>query len=871
MFPAANQAEKQSRHWKAQHALVERQLAALLGAPESRQTGGKAGGGVCAPHVPPMVDGGATGLPASASLWPAGRSPEHSLVCSHGNRTDGKAKGERNGLLTASPCGFSAGTAPDTTGASNETDCAQAHEHRGGAEGGGSGGSCGSGKGEENSDGESATPETEAVESATANEPPSSGGVREGVVKPTPVHESITGHLPRSRTAAADNSSGNTGINDDSSPPQQPLTFKERRAVFSSNNSVPVPPAAASLPWSSVAANTTAAASKAASPTPPSSGPSCPRAGTRTSPHVTAFSSAAVEAARQNLKRSKIPAKHGSAAAATRSHQAAAAPGHVSSQERERESEREGEGKGEGSRVSSDPRSLPQGAVSASPVPLFQGSSSAACSLSTAPCTPTRPLHHRRTSAPSPPAPSPCSTADRYRTAPGSPDSSSASGARGGGRLSPEEAPSSSPWSSSSSPPAPPLSTTSSPQLASPPSFPKPNAERRRTRARLAENENWATASFSSMASSSMASSTLESSATGGMAATTAARLPPTAPSAAPRGGGVSPQASAAPVTSSSSAVTSGSTTASPFVWSGTALRQRSVRLQHSPGPPSDASTASSLPSSLPSEPYTGAASSASRVAGTGRGARGVYHGIGIGGGGGGGRRTTDEVFLSSKSLSAYPFGEASVPRTSLRSGGSRGGGSGGGGGGGGGLENGWRERPAGVGPWPLFEHTREGRASLDEKQDITNGGANGGTGAGAPGSLPGGGVEKSAAPAAEAEAAADPEVSIGNISTMQASRLRALREKMERRYWPRRSASETAATATVTSSNHLGNAPATIPEAPKSLGRSAYLGLSQVLAEKPRGSRQGVPAYGLSAWAVEMQEQDGSGGRSLWNVSERM
>ncbi|CAN0167227.1 unnamed protein product, partial [Hapterophycus canaliculatus] len=47
--------------------------------------------------------------------------------------------------------------------------------------------------------------------------------------------------------------------------------------------------------------------------------------------------------------------------------------------------------------------------------------------------------------------------------------------------------------------------------------------------------------------------------------------------------------------------------------------------------------------------------------------------------------------------------------------------GSGGGGGGRrrGSTEDAWKERPPGVGPWPWLERTREGRASLDEKQMV--------------------------------------------------------------------------------------------------------------------------------------------------------
>ncbi|CAM9947004.1 unnamed protein product, partial [Scytosiphon promiscuus] len=30
-----------------------------------------------------------------------------------------------------------------------------------------------------------------------------------------------------------------------------------------------------------------------------------------------------------------------------------------------------------------------------------------------------------------------------------------------------------------------------------------------------------------------------------------------------------------------------------------------------------------------------------------------------------------------------------------------------------------WKDRPAGIGPWPLVDHTREGRASLDEIESV--------------------------------------------------------------------------------------------------------------------------------------------------------
>lgn len=835
VFSANNQAEKQSYHWKSQHALVERKLAALLASTGSRQTrssggvggvGGVGGGGGTS-RVPPMVRS-ATGLPGSASGWTAGRSPEHFPGCSPGTRTEGKNSGGGSEALTALPCGVSAGTA-DTTEALDETDNAQVREYHGGAEGEGSGGGCDGGKSEETSDNTSASPGTAAVESAPGKGPPGGGGVRGGGVEKIPVqHESIADHLPRSRIVAADNSKNE----DIHGGPPQPLTFKERRAIFSSNNSVPVPPAAASLPWSA-GTNATVATGKAANPTPSSPRSSLLlRERSCTSPPFTAFSSAAVEAARQNLKRSKIPSKR-SPTGATRSH-GGVAPGHLYFRGGEREGEIEK--KGDGSCVSSDSRSPPQAEVSVSPVSLPQGAYTAAYSMSPMPCTPSRPLHHRRTTAPSPPAPSPCSTAERYRTTPGSPDSI-ASSARSSGNLS-SVASSSSPWSSSFSSPAPP-STASSPQLASPPSFPKPNAERRRARARSAENENRTIASSASLASAILDSSATARTAVAAAAAAAAARLPPTAPSAVPRGG-ASPRAFAAAATSIPPALTSSGYPASPFAWSGIALRQKSVRLQHSSA--SFASAASSLPSPVPEEGHVGgAASTASRVAGNEHGLTGgVYYGKGAGTGAGGGM--TEEVFSNSKGLAPFPPSEAAGScMTNSRSGGS---GGDAGGGGGGKFEDDWNERPAGVGPWPLFERTREGKASLDEKHGVRAGGA---IGAGT-GRLTGGGADEAemAAPAAT-EAAAEPEVSIGNISTMQASRLRALREKMERRYWPRETASKKASTAT--SANLVGktDACAVIPEGSKSLDRLAHRDQSQTLVAKPWGSRQGAMAHRTS------------------------
>lgn len=328
--------------------------------------------------------------------------------------------------------------------------------------------------------------------------------------------------------------------------------------------------------------------------------------------------------------------------------------------------------------------------------------------------------------------------------------------------------------------------------------------------------------------------------------------------------------ASTGAATSASPAATSGSSTPSFACWSGTALRQKSARLQHSPASASFASTASSLPSPLPAESDTGAASAAPRVAGKGQGTTGVHHTFG--------GKTTNEGFPSSEGFWACPPGEVALSRTSFRGG--RSGGGGGGSGAGGRLEDDWKERSEGVGPWPLFEETREGKASPHEKRGIVAYSGAIGTGAVSNGQLSGGGAEKARtlAAAAATEAAADPEVSIGNISTMQASRLRALREKMERRYWPRGAASETAATAVATTAaNHplasnTGGASATFPEGPKSLDRPAYLGRrsSQALGVKPRGGRQEAAEQRSSTGAAVQAGQDDSGW-PLRNLSHRM
>lgn len=225
---------------------------------------------------------------------------------------------------------------------------------------------------------------------------------------------------------------------------------------------------------------------------------------------------------------------------------------------------------------------------------------------------------------------------------------------------------------------------------------------------------------------------------------------------------------------------------------------------------------------------------------------------------GGGDGRTAKKELTISRDLSAC---------TNFRIGG---GGGGHGEGGDGNFEDDWKERPAGVGPWPLFEQSREGRASLEEKQGIINKNDRA-TGAGndtSAGRLSSGGVEKAKTTAAQPEAA-DLEVSIGNITTMQASRLRALREKMERRYWPRGMVSGTASTATLAS--HLvskTSTSATVPEGPKSLDRPAYLGHSQAVVTKPWGSRQGITAHRPSSGAMSELEDSS---RPLWNIGERM
>ncbi|CAM9420174.1 unnamed protein product, partial [Ectocarpus sp. 6 AP-2014] len=86
---------------------------------------------------------------------------------------------------------------------------------------------------------------------------------------------------------------------------------------------------------------------------------------------------------------------------------------------------------------------------------------------------------------------------------------------------------------------------------------------------------------------------------------------------------------------------------------------------------------------------------------------------FGGGGGGGGGTSTRQELPDSKRSLAPHQDDVAASFR-------------GGGGGGSGSVEDAWKERPPGVGPWPLFEQTREGRASLDDKLRVSNRGSAG-------------------------------------------------------------------------------------------------------------------------------------------------
>ncbi|CAB1115033.1 unnamed protein product [Ectocarpus sp. CCAP 1310/34] len=925
------QAEKESRHWQAQHALVDRKLTDLLTAmtKHSRRPGGD---GDCNVHsggslngetacVPPE-DATTTGQGSSALA--AGSCPEQpSCFSPHRGGRATETTEETPWLVTPADVG-DAGTSLETNGALNRgcdgADEAREKTARGMID-------------EWNGDGMPISPRKATIDGARGKKPMlhnRGGGI--AVVD----HASTNKRSPRSTpvgVAAADSGDSNNRNNDtkdsgNSSPPQQ-MTFKERRAVFSSNNSVPALPGAVALPWSVAVGKV----DTCNTPSLPQS--SMQRTGSCTPPTIAAFSPAAVEAARQNLKRSKTSAKRVSALVGV------AATG--TSPRR---------GRGPPCRLSGSRSS----AASVTPVLL---SSSAASSPSTAPFTPPRSRHHRGTAAaaPSPPAPSPCSTADRFRTTPGSP-----------ARLS--SASSTSSWV-----PSPQSSWAPfSPQLESPPSFPKPITEMgRRARAvapddggKLDDEEfgdsdvllsvrsgfwqgwpggrcqratgtpressvsflpskvdlpgggrpgvrsdvgigsgtdqprhqqqqqqqqqqrrgcgtarpatggdgaggdvsfspgagassslsgtsrSWSPAvKFSpsgppslspthakavSASSSSMASVILETA--GAAPAAPASRLPPTAPTLASRATASHPAALQPALAATEH---SGSAAASTPFWSGTALRQKSVRLQqpsvskcHVPA------AAISDPNLVPENDRI---EGASLAAGTrdveGRdGVKVCYGSFGGGGGGGGGTSTRQKLPDSKRSL-ASPQDDVAA---SFR---------GGGGGGGGSVEDAWKERPPGVGPWPLFERTREGRASLDDKLHVSNRGSAGS----------GGGtrkIERLTAPETKGEptarvvipsvaAEADPEVSIGNIGTMQASRLRALREKMERRYsWARGTTiPATKAAATSLAVNIAASPP--IPEGSHSSFHmsAAYSRQSQEgMVEKPWGtatSRTGV------------------------------
>lgn len=866
-------------------------------------------------RVPPEVDATTTGQGSSASA--AGSCPEQpSCFSPHRGGRATETTEETPRVVTPADVD-DAGTSLETDGARNRgcdgVDEAREKTARGMID-------------EGNGDGMPISPRKATIEGARGKEPMlhSRGGGGIAVVD----QASTNKHSPRSTpvgVAAADSGDSNNHNNDtkdsgNNSPPQQ-LTFKERRAVFSSNNSIPAPPGAVALPWSVAVGKV----DTRTMPSPPQS--SLQRAGSCTPPTIAAFSPAAVEAARQNLQRSKTSATRVSAPVAV------AATG---------ASPRRGRGRpcrSSGSRSS---------AASVTPVLL---SSSAASSPSTAPFTPPRSRHHRGTAgaAPSPPAPSPCSTADRFRTTPGSP-----------ARLS--SASSTSSWVPSPQSSSAPFS----PQLESPPSFPKPIAEmggraravapdgggklddeefgdsdvllsvrsgfwqgwpggryqgatgtpressvsvlpskvdlpgggrpgvrsdvgigsgtdqprhqqqqqqqRGRGTARPATGGDGAggdvsfspgagaTSSLSgtsrswspavkyspsgppflspahtkavSASSSSMASVILETA--GAAPAAPASRLPPTAPTLASRATASHP---AALQPTPAATENSGSAAASSPFWSGTALRQKSVRLQqpsvseyHVPA------AAVSSPNLVPEDDRI---EGASLAAGTrdveGRdGVKVCYGSFGGGGGGGGGTSTRQELPDSKRSL-ASPQDDVAA---SFR------------GGGGGSVEDAWKERPPGVGPWPLFEQTREGRASLDDKLRVSKRGSAGS----------GGGtrkIESSTAPETKGEptatvvipsvaAEADPEVSIGNISTMQASRLRALREKMEQRYsWARGTTIPATKAATTSLAVNIAASPP-IPEGSQSSLHmsAAYSSQSQEgMVEKPWGSRTGITA----------------------------
>ncbi|CAM9549586.1 unnamed protein product [Ectocarpus sp. 13 AM-2016] len=270
----------------------------------------------------------------------------------------------------------------------------------------------------------------------------------------------------------------------------------------------------------------------------------------------------------------------------------------------------------------------------------------------------------------------------------------------------------------------------------------------------------------------------------------------------------------------------------------GTALRQKSVRLQQPSVSEYHVPAAGvSGPNHVPEDDRI---EGASLAAGTrdveGRdGVKVCYGSFGGGGGDGGGTSTRQELPDYKRSLAPRQDDVAASFR---------------GGGGGGGVEDAWKERPPGVGPWPLFEQTREGRASLDDKLRVSNRGSAGS----------GGGTRKiecSAAPETKGEptatvvipsvaAEADPQVSIGNISTMQASRLRALREKMERRYsWAR----GTTIPATKAAGTSLAVNIAASPPIPEGSHSSLHMSAAfssqsqEGMVEKPWGSRTGITA----------------------------
>ncbi|CAM9951165.1 unnamed protein product [Ectocarpus fasciculatus] len=93
-------------------------------------------------------------------------------------------------------------------------------------------------------------------------------------------------------------------------------------------------------------------------------------------------------------------------------------------------------------------------------------------------------------------------------------------------------------------------------------------------------------------------------------------------------------------------------------------------------------------------------------------GAKVCYGSYGSGGGGGGGGKSTRQELPDSNRLLAFPRDDVAASFH--------------GGGGGCNAEDAWKERPPGVGPWPLFEKTREGRASLDDKRRLSNRGSAG-------------------------------------------------------------------------------------------------------------------------------------------------